>query len=58
MVRTNFFQNLNFEPGNEKENTVSTKDISSTVVYILGLSRFTIVDEINLSPSKKAIKFK
>ena len=38
MVRTNFFQNLNFEQGNENENTVSTKDISSTVVYILGLS--------------------
>jgi hypothetical protein len=28
------------------------------VVYILGLSKNTIVDEINLSPSKKAIKFK
>ena len=58
MVRTNFFQNLNFEPGNDEENTISTKDISSTVIYILELSRFTIVDEINLSPSKKTIKFK
>ncbi len=58
MVRTNFFQNLNFEPGNEEENTISTKDISSAVIYILGLSRNTIVDEINLSPSKKVIKFK
>ncbi len=58
MVRTNFFENLNFEPGDSKENTISLKDISSTVTYILGLNRNTIVDEINLSPSKKAIKFK
>ena len=58
MVRTDFFNNLNFEPGDSKENTISLRDISSTVTYILGLSRNTIVDEINLSPSKKAIKFK
>ena len=58
MVRTDFFENLNFEPGNNEENAISIKDISSTVAYILGLSRNTIVDEINLSPSKKAIKFK
>ena len=58
MVRTDFFNNLNFEPGDSEENTIGLKDISSTVTYILGLSRNTIVDEINLSPSKKAIKFK
>ena len=58
MVRTDFFENLNFEPGDSEENAISLRDISSTVAYILGLSRNTIVDEINLSPSKKAIKFK
>ena len=58
MVRTNFFENLNFQPGNDEENAISIKDISSTVVYILTLSRNTIVDEINLSPSEKKIKFK
>ena len=58
MVRTNFFENLNFEPGNNEINAISVKDVSSTVVYILKLSRNTIVNEINLSPSKKVIKFK
>ena len=58
MVRTDFFKNLNFEPGDSEENVINLRDISSTVVYILGLSRNTIVDEINLSPLKKAIKFK
>ena len=58
MVRTDFFKKLNFEPGNDEESAISLKDISSTIVYILNLSRSTIVDEINLSPSKKVIKFK
>ena len=58
MIMTDFFENLNFEPGNDEENAINIKDISSTVAYILDLSRNTIVDEINLSPLKKAIKFK
>ena len=58
MVRTDFFENLNFEPGDNEENVISIKDISSTVAYILALSRNTIVDEINLSPSKKSVKYK
>ena len=58
MVRTNFFENLNFEPGNNEENAISIKDVSSTVAYILTLSRNTTVDEINLSPSNKVIHFK
>ncbi len=58
MIRTDFFKNLNFEPGNDEENAINIKDVSSTVAYILDLSRNTIVDEINLSPLKKAIKFK
>ena len=58
MIKTDFFENLNFEPGNDEENAINIKDISSTVTYILDLSRNTIVDEINLSPLKKAIKFK
>ena len=58
MVRTDFFENLKFEPGSDEGNAVCIKDISSTVEYILKLSKNTIVDGINLSPSKKAIKFK
>ena len=58
MVKTDFFNSLNFQPGNDDENSICIKDISSTLVYILTLSRNTVVDEINLSPLKKAIKFK
>ncbi len=58
MVRTPFFDNLNFEPGIDKGNALSIEDISSTVAYVLNLNRDTIVEEINLSPSKNAIKIK
>ena len=58
MIKTDFFENLNFEPGNDEENAINIRDISSTVAYILDLSRSTVVDEINLSPLKNAIKFK
>ena len=42
----------------DEENAINIRDVSSTVAYILALSRNTVVDEINLSPLKKAIKFK
>ena len=58
MVRTNFFENLNFLPGDDIENAISVDDISNSVANILTLNRNTIVDEINLSPAKKVVKFK
>ena len=58
MVRTNFFDKLNFLPGDDLENAISVDDISNSVANILTLNRNTVVDEINLSPAKKVIKFK
>ena len=58
MVRTNFFNNLKFSPGEDINNAVSEEDISNAVLGILTLGRNTVVDEINLSPLKKVIKFK
>jgi short-subunit dehydrogenase len=58
MVRTNFFNNLKFSPGEDINNAVSEEDISNVVLSILTLGRNTVVDEINLSPLKKVIKFK
>ncbi|MDC3172386.1 SDR family oxidoreductase, partial [Alphaproteobacteria bacterium] len=52
MVRTNFFDNLNFLPGDDLENAISVDDISNSVANILTLNRNTVVDEINLSPAK------
>jgi 3-hydroxy acid dehydrogenase / malonic semialdehyde reductase len=58
MVKTSFFNKLKFAPGDDMNNAVSEEDISSSVLSILMLGRNTVVDEINLSPLKKVIKFK
>ena len=58
MVRTSFFNNLKFLPGDDVNNAINEEDISNSVLSILNLGRNTVVDEINLSPLKKAIKFK
>jgi short-subunit dehydrogenase len=57
MVRTSFFDNLKFSPGEDVNNAISEEDISNSVLSILKLGRNTVVDEINLSPLKKVIKF-
>ena len=58
MVKTSFFDNLNFLPGDDLENAIGVDDISNSVANILTLNRNTIVDEINLSPAKKVVKFR
>ena len=58
MVRTNFFKNLKFSPGDDINNAIDVENISNSVVNIINMERNTIVDEINLSPLKKILKFK
>ena len=58
IVRTSFFDNLKFSPGEDVNNAICEEDISNSVLSILKLGRNTVVDEINLSPLKKAVKFK
>lgn len=58
MVKTNFFDQLNFAPGPDEENYIRPKDVAKAVNMILELPPGTVVDEINLSPLKKVIKFR
>ncbi|MBO68977.1 MAG: short-chain dehydrogenase [Acidiferrobacteraceae bacterium] len=58
MVDTNFFDNLDFGPGKESENSIQASDIAQTVSLVLGMPSGTVIDEINLSPLKKVIKKK
>ena len=58
MVRTSFFKDLKFSPGDDSNNAIDVENISSSVINILNLERNTVIDEINLSPLKKALKFK
>ena len=57
MVRTSFFKNKNFQPGDENSNAIEPDDIAQLVINILSMREGSVIDEINLSPLKKVIKF-
>ena len=57
MVRTNFFEKLNFSPGDDPSNAIEAYDVAQLVLSIFMMRDGTVVDEINLSPLNKVIKF-
>ena len=58
MVKTDFFDDLSFEPGDTEENYILPQDVADAVLTVLSARPGTCFDEINLSPLKKVIKFK
>ncbi len=58
MVKTPFFDGLDFKPGAAAENYIEVKDIAQAVKLVLNLRHGTNMDEINLSPLKHVIDFK
>jgi len=58
MVRTGFFDDLAFAPGNEKDNALLPEEIAQVVAFVLSSRRETVFDEINLSPLRKVLRFK
>lgn len=57
MVRTAFFDKLNFKPANDSSNAIQVDDIARTVLHILQSNPDIVFDEINLSPRNKSIDF-
>ncbi len=58
MVKTAFFEQLAFEPGDHESNSISPEDVAAAVSYVLGSRAQIVIDEINLSPLNKVVKFK
>jgi 3-hydroxy acid dehydrogenase/malonic semialdehyde reductase len=58
MVRTDFYADLWFGPGEREENYILPQDIAEAVRFVISLRPGTVVDEINLSPQKKVISKK
>jgi len=58
MVKTAFFEHLTFEPGEHESNFILPEDVAAAVSYVLGSRSQIVIDEINLSPVNKVIKFK
>jgi len=57
MVRTNFFEKLNFSPGDDPSNAIEAYDVAQLILSIFEMRDGTVIDEINLSPLNKVIKF-
>ncbi len=58
MVKTEFFEQLSFEPGDEPSNFIEPEDVAEAVSYVLNSRAQIVIDEINLSPLNKVVKFK
>ncbi len=58
MVRTPFFDGLDFSPDADPACAIEAADIASTIGHVLTMRPGTVLDEINLSPQKKVINFK
>ena len=58
MVKTPFFDELSFEPGDHTSNSIASEDIAEAVMYVLNSPTNIVIDEINLSPLNKVVKFK
>ena len=58
MVRTDFFETLDFEPGPDPDNFIEPEDVAKAVSSVLDTRAGTVIDEINLSPLKKVIRKK
>ncbi len=58
MVKTAFFESLSFEPGDEASNFIEPEDVAEAVSYALNSRTPIVIDEINLSPLNKVVKFK
>lgn len=58
MVKTEFFEQLSFEPGDDETHYLLPDDVAETVSYVLNSRNQIVIDEINLNPMNKVMKFK
>ena len=57
MVQTEFFNELDFRPGEAPDNYILPDDVALAVQMILEARQGTVFDEINLSLQKKVVRF-
>lgn len=58
MVKSPFFDNLNFAPGEQRCQHLLPEDVAQAVSYILNSNPQIVIDEINLNPLHKVVGFK
>ena len=57
MVRTQFFEKLDFRPGDDAANAIEPDDVALAAISVFSARPGTVINEINLTPLKKVIKF-
>jgi short-subunit dehydrogenase len=57
MVRTGFYNELDFGPDEAPTSSIAPEDVADLIIAMLCTSPGAVVDEINLSPLKKVIRF-
>lgn len=58
MVKTPFFDTLDFEPGDEIHNSIDPNQIADTIILLMHTQNNCVFEEINLQQMKKVIKKK
>jgi 3-hydroxy acid dehydrogenase / malonic semialdehyde reductase len=58
MVKTPFFDSLSFAPADHESNYLLPEDLAEAIDYVLNSRAHIVIDEINLNPLNKVVKFK
>ena len=58
MVRSPFFDSLDFAPGAAPENAITVDELANLIWQLLQTSADIVVDELNLTPRVKSIDFR
>ena len=58
MVKSEFFNELNFAPGEQRCQHLLPEDVAQAVSFMLNSNPQTVIDEINLNPLHKVVSFK
>jgi short-subunit dehydrogenase len=58
MVRTDFFQTLDYEPGDAEANALQASDVASAALSMVNAADNAVIDEIVLNPRQKVVRRK
>jgi 3-hydroxy acid dehydrogenase/malonic semialdehyde reductase len=58
MVMSDFFNDLDFTPGEDEQAHLKPQDVADAVWLMLSARQGAVIDEINLSPQKRVIEFR
>lgn len=58
MVRTGFFDDLSFEPGNAEQHALGASDVAQAVMNILDSPDNAVIEEINVNPLQHVVQKK